>query len=298
MYPAPFRYHRPATLPEAISVLSELGDTARLLSGGQTLIPMLKLRLDEPTDLVDIGRLPDLQFIDRGDGRIRIGALATHGQIAKSEVAAAVPIVGDCAGGIADPQVRARGTIAGGLCAADPNSDWPTLLQTLDARVVCNGPDGERSLPAREFIVDAYTTALQRGELVTAVAFDEPPTNSGGAYVAFKRAAPAYPIVSVGVQLTMEDDNTCRNVSVVLGGAGPVPLTAEAAQNLLHGEVLSPETLRRAADAVFEAAQPPSDVRGSAEHKKSTLRGLFLRAANTAMRRCGRESVNGGHQYV
>ena len=144
MYPAPFRYHRAGSVQEAISLLSELGEGARPLAGGETLLVWMKLRFAEPTDLVDLGRIPDFSYIDHDDRSVRIGPLATHARIAKSSVAELVPIVRDCASGIADVEVRNRGTIGGSLAAGDPSCDWPALLYTLDADIVCQGPHGER----------------------------------------------------------------------------------------------------------------------------------------------------------
>ena len=298
MYPAPFRYHRPASLKEATDMLAAIGDGAKPMSGGQSLIPLLKLRLDEPTDIVDIGRLPDLRYAEQKDGVVRIGALSTHGWIAGTGIATDIPIIRDVAGGIADPQVRARGTIGGGLCAADPNSDWPCLLHIMNAEAVCSGPGGQRTIPVQEFILDAYTTQLGRGELVTGVRIPAPPANSGGAYMAYKSAAPAYPVVSIGLQLTLADADTCRDVRIVFGGAGPKPRVASEAEEFLRAKVLSPEHLAQAADAVHDAAAPASDVRGTAEHKKQLLRGLFLRVAATAARRCRHEKIEGSHQYA
>lgn len=297
MYPAPFRYHRATTLDEAIALLTDLGETAKPLAGGQSLIPMLKLRMDEPSDLVDIGRVPALSYVERDPQSIRIGALATHARIANSDIAAEIPILKDCAGGIADAQVRSRGTIGGSVSAADPNSDWPALLQTLDAQIVCTGPEGVRTVPIRDFVADAYTTALGEGELVTEIRFPVPAKNSKGAYTVFKRAAPAYPVVSAGVQLTLEGD-ICQAARIVLGGAGPTPRVASQAEEWLRGKPLSPNNLEQAAEAVIAVAEPPADVRGSAEFKQVVLRALFLRAADTALRRCGGQSIEGTHQYV
>ena len=224
MYPAPFNYHRPGSLSEAIALLAELGEGAKPLAGGQTLIPILKLRMDEPSDLVDIARLPDLHYMDNANGDVRIGALATHARVGRSELAQAVPVLGDCANGIADAQVRARGTIGGSVSAADPSCDWPTLLHVLDAEIVCQGRGGTRALPIREFIRGSYTTALEADELVTEIRFKKPPGNSGGAYIGFKKAAPAYPAAAAGVQLTLAEGNVCQDVRLVLGAAGIVAL--------------------------------------------------------------------------
>lgn len=298
MYPAPFRYHRPASLKEAILMLSALGETAKPLAGGQTLIPILKLRLDEPTDLVDIGRLPDLRFATQEDGWIRIGALSQHGWVARSDIAAAIPIVKDCAGGIADAQVRSRGTIGGSVSAADPNCDWPALLNTLDAEVVCTGPNGERTVAIADFITAAYTTALTPGELVTAIRFKAPAAGSAGAYIAYKKAAAAFPVCSVGVQLTLGAGNTCQDVRIVMGGAGPTPRRAVQAEAELRGKTLSAQLWERAAEAAGAIAEPLDDVRGNTEYKRNLLRGLLLQTADVAVRRCANTKIEGSHVYA
>lgn len=298
MYPAPFRYHRPASLKEAILMLAAMSESAKPLAGGQTLIPILKMRMDEPTDLVDIGRLPDLRFAKEADGWITIGALSQHGWVAKSDIAARVAIVRDCAGGIADTQVRNRGTIGGSVAAADPNCDWPALLNTLDAEIVCQGPNGERRIAIADFVVDAYTTALQAGELVTAIRFKTPPAGSGGSYIAYKKAAAAFPVVSVGVQMTLAPGQVCRDVRIVMGGAGPTPRRAHEAEAQLRDRTLDSAALERAADAMIVIAEPTADVRGTVAFKRQLLRGLFLKAADTATRRCADTIIEGSHVYA
>ncbi len=279
-------------------MLTALGETAKPLAGGQTLIPILKLRMDEPTDLVDIGRLPDLRFARKEDGWIRIGALSTHGWIARSPFGHDIPIVKDCAGGIADAQVRSRGTIGGSVCAADPNCDWPVLLNTLDAEVICTGPGGEQSVAIGDFVTDAYTTALTPGQLVTAIRFKAPPAHSGGAYLAFKKAAAAFPVCSVGVQLTLGAGGVCQDVRIAMGGAGPTPRRAVQAEAELRGKALSPQGWERAADAAVAAAEPNADIRGSAEYKGKLLRGLLLHAGEIATRRCANARIDGSHLYA
>lgn len=298
MYPAPFSYHRPGSLDEAVSLLSELGESAKPLAGGQSLIPLLKLRLDEPSDLVDIARLPGLHFMQNDDGNIRIGALSTHARIGQSELALSVPILGDCGNGIADPQVRARGTIGGSVSSADPSCDWPTLLHTLDAEIVCHGKNGSRSVPIKEFIKDSYTTVLDRTELVTEIRFKAPPANSGGAYIGFKKSAPAYPTAAVGVQLTLADGNVCQDVRLALGAAGPRPVTSDEAENLLRGKTLTTKLLEQAAESIVAASDPPADSRGSAGFKRAILHSLFIKAAHRAMERAGGTQITGKHEYV
>ncbi|RME34626.1 MAG: xanthine dehydrogenase family protein subunit M [Gammaproteobacteria bacterium] len=298
MYPAPFRYHRPATLEDAMALLARLGDGARPLAGGQSLLPILKLRMDEPTDLVDIARIPGMRHIDGQGESIRIGALATHARIAVSEVASRFPIVQDCATGIADAQVRARGTIGGSVSTADPSCDWPTMLQVLDAEVACRGPRGERVVGIRDFFRDAYTTALEEGELVTEIRFRAPPAGSGGAYLGFKKAAPAYPAATVGVHLGLADGQVCRQARLVLGCAGPRPVQSREAEQELEGKDLNRDNLRRAAEAIISCSDPPSDSRGSAAFKRTMLHSLFMRAAEIAIRRARGETVKGGTLYV
>ncbi|MCU7890554.1 MAG: xanthine dehydrogenase family protein subunit M [Candidatus Thiodiazotropha sp. (ex Ustalcina ferruginea)] len=298
MYPAPFRYHRPASLSEAVEMLSGLGDTAKPLAGGQTLIPILKLRMDEPSDLVDIARLPALHYMDNNDGVIRIGALATHGRIGKSDISKVVPILGDCANGIADAQVRSMGTIGGSVSAADPSCDWPALLHVLNAEIICQGEKGRRTVPIREFIQDSYTTALIGAELVTEIRFKAPASNSGGAYIGFKKAAPAYPAASAGVQLSLTGDNVCEEVSLVLGAAGPRPVISAEAENFLRGRTLTADLLKQAAEILLDASDPPADSRGSSDFKRAMLKSIFLKAAFRAIERAGGELIEGGPEYV
>ena len=298
MYPAPFRYHRPATLGSALTLLAELGESARPLAGGQSLIPILKMRMDEPSDLVDIGRLAELAYIRKEGDRYCIGALATHARIAASAAAAEIPVLHDCAANIADPQVRTLGTIGGSVSIADPSSDWPALLHLLDAEIVCRGLQGSRTVSIRDFITDSYSTSLVEGELVTEIRIPVPPANSGGAYLGFKKAAPAYPAASAGVQLTLTAGNICQAVRLVLGAAGPVPVTAPDLEQSLVGQPLTDEKLQQAATALVDLSDPPTDARGSAEFKRVMLRSLLLRAAHTAMQRAKGENVKGSHEYV
>ncbi len=298
MYPAPFRYHRPNSLKEAITLLSDLGEGAKPLAGGQTLIPILKLRMDEPTDLVDITRLPDTRYIRQENGLVRIGALATHANIALSEIASIVPIVRDCASGIADPQVRCLGTIGGSVSTADPSGDWSALLHALDAEIICQGPKGERTISIREFIEDSYTTALADAELVTEIRFKVPETNSGGAYIGFKKAAPAYPAAAVGIQLTIAEGDICQDVRLVLSAAGPRPVTSEEAETQLRGKPLTRENLQKAAEAIIAASDPPADSRGSVQFKRAMLGSLFKKAADIAIGRARGTQIDGNHDYV
>jgi carbon-monoxide dehydrogenase medium subunit len=296
MYPAPFRYHRAASLDEASACLLGIGEGARVLAGGQTLLVWLKMRFDEPTDLVDIGRIPGLDGIEHDTSRVRIGALATHARIGRSPIARLLPVVNDCASGIADNQVRSRGTMGGSLGAGDPSCDWPVLLTTLDATVHCRGPDGARDLPADGFVADLYTTRLKKAELITGVSFAVPGKGSGGAYVAFKRCAPAYPTITVAVQLTLRDDH-CESARIALGSAGLTPIHARGAEAELQGRSLDAAGIARAAGAAAAEADPVADQRGSPEFKRSLIETLVKRGVDVARRRCRGETVEVGHEY-
>ncbi|MGH8553038.1 MAG: FAD binding domain-containing protein [Methylococcales bacterium] len=296
MYPAPFNYHRAHTVKQAIEMLGQIGDGARVLAGGQSLLPILKLRFDEPTDLVDVGRIPGLDGIEAGPAQVSIGALATHQRIAASALARSLPIIADCANGIADNQVRSRGTIGGSVASGDPSCDWPVLLHTLDAKVQCQGPGGKRTLDINGFVEDLYQTILQPGELVIGIHFAVPAKGSGGAYCAFKRCAPAFPTVTVGVQLRMSG-NTVQEARIALGSSAPTPIRAVEAEAELAGGTLTPERLGRAAAAAVAAASPFADRRGSAAFKSQLIATLLRRAAGIAARRANGESVKNSHEY-
>src|SRR5712692_11876474 len=184
MYPRAFRYHRAGSLREAAEMLSQLGEGAKLLAGGQSLIPLMKLRFANPADLVDLNFIGGTSYIKEENGAIHIGALTRHAEIQDSAAAAKITILHDCAAGIADVQVRNRGTIGGSLAEADPSGDWATVLGTLEVQVRCLGPDGERTVSISGFVKDAYTTALGHDDLVSEVSVRIPPAHSGGAYLA------------------------------------------------------------------------------------------------------------------
>ncbi len=298
MYPASFRYHRAGSLSEASTMLAELGEEAKPLAGGQSLIPLMKLRLATPADLVDLNFVPDLDSIARDGGSIRFGPLVRHARIAAWAGSQGIPILQDCAAGIADPQVRSRGTIAGSVAEADPSGDWTPVLMALSAQVSCLGPKGEeRTLAIDEFVQDAYTTALGPAELVSQVIVPDPPEGSGGAYLAFKRSAQVYATASVAAQLETRD-GLCVRARIVLGSAGMTAVAASQADQALAGRPIDDKALDDAAEAAQAAAQPISDVRGSAEYKRTLLGSLVKRAVERAARRSRGEEVQGGHEYV
>jgi aerobic carbon-monoxide dehydrogenase medium subunit len=278
--------------------LIELGEDAKPLAGGQSLIPLMKLRLSKPTALVDLNFIPGLGQIEKHNGAIRFGALARHADIADSKFASEIPILHDCAAGIADVQVRNRGTIGGSLAEADPTGDWAPVLLALLTEVHAIGPSGPRAIRASEFIKDAFTTDLGPGELVRAISVQIPSKNSGGAYMAFKRSAPVYASASAAVQLTMADKDSCKEARVYLGCVGLVPVHAVQAERELHGRKVTPSVMEAAGEAAMAEAEPQSDMRGSAEYKRLLVRTLVKRAIEAAVKRSRGEQVEVSHEYV
>jgi aerobic carbon-monoxide dehydrogenase medium subunit len=297
MYPRSFHYHRAASLKEAVTMLGQLGEGAKLLAGGQSLIPLLKLRFANPESLVDLNFISGTSFIREDGGTLRFGAMTRHAEIEQSALAKKIPVLHDCAAGIADVQVRNRGTIGGSLAEADPSGDWANALITLDTSVHCLGPNGGRKVALKDFILDAYTTALAHDELVTEVEVKVPPRGSGGAYLAFKRTAPVYPTASTAVQLTMEGD-VCKDAAIALGCVGLTAIRAGEAEAALRGQSLNDKSIAAAAEAARAAADPHPDMRGSADYKRELVTALVKRAIKIAARRARGEQVEGVHLYA
>jgi carbon-monoxide dehydrogenase medium subunit len=284
-------------LNEAANMLAQLGDEAKLLAGGQSLIPLMKLRFANPLHLVDLNFVTGNSYIREEDSAMRFGALTRHAEIENSNISFRIPLLHDCAAGIADVQVRNRGTIGGSVAEADPSGDWATALLTQNTEVQCLSPRGERSVPLADFITDAYSTVLQHDELVREIVVRLPEKGGGSAYLAFKRSAPVYPTASVAVQLTM-DGEVCKDIAIVLGCVGLVPVKATAAESALRGRKMDDSAVTAAMEAVRVAAEPQSDMRGSAEYKRSLTAALMKRAIVVALRRAHGERVELSHIYA
>jgi len=297
MYPRSFHYHRAASWQEAIAMLGQLGDGAKLLAGGQSLIPLLKLRFANPEHLVDLNFIAGTSFIREDTGTLRFGAMTRHSEIERSSLAMKIPVLHDCAAGIADVQVRNRGTIGGSLAEADPSGDWANALITLDTTVHCLGPKGARQIALKDFVTDAYTTTLAHDELVMEVSVKIPPAGSGGAYLAFKRTAPVYPSASVAVQFTMEG-GACKNAAISLGCVGLTAIRASEAEAALRGTSLDDKAVAAAAEAARSAADPQPDMRGSADYKRQLVAALVKKAVAIAARRAAGEQIEGTHLYA
>lgn len=298
VYAAPFSYHRAASLEEAVKLLQELGENARVIAGGQSLIPLMKMRMARPAALIDINFIPSLGEVQTPTGELHFGALVRHADLEHSAAGVTVPILHDCAAGIADAQVRNQGTIGGSLAEADPSGDWGTALLALDTSVICFGPGGQRTVRLEEFVKDAYTTVLTHDEIVTGVHVRVPPKGSGGAHLAFKRSAPVYPTASASVQLTLVDGNVCKDTRIVLGCVGLKAIRAKEAEEALGGKALDEKRIRAAVEAARAAADPQSDMRGSADYKRVLVGTLVKRAIGIAARRARGESIPAEHEYA
>ncbi|HZR69251.1 MAG TPA: xanthine dehydrogenase family protein subunit M [Burkholderiales bacterium] len=288
MIPASFDYHRPASLDEALKLLKKHGDDAKVLSGGMSLLPMLKLRLASFSHLVDIGRIPGLDAIKEEKGVVRIGAMARQAALERSEVVRAkLPILADALPLIADPLVRNRGTIGGNVANGDPGNDQPAIMIALGATFVARGSK-ERSIAAGEFYQGLYQTALAPGEILTEIRIPVPPAKSGGAYVKLKRKTGDFAVAASAVQLTLGKNGAIDRCVIALTNAGQTPVEAKEAGKFLAGKAPDEPTLREAAQIAAKASSPSADRRGSVEYKKEMARVLTGRALKIAVERAQR----------
>jgi carbon-monoxide dehydrogenase medium subunit len=288
VFPAEFDYFAPKTVDEALALLSRYGEDAKILAGGQSLIPLMKLRISSPRYLIDVNGIRSLTGFEVVGRRIVFGALCRHADIAESVlIEQRLPLMTDAARQTADVQVRNRGTLGGSLAHADPAGDWPAALLALDAELAITGVDAVRTVPLQEFIVDAYTTRLGPREMVTAVSVPLPEPPCGGAYLKFEKRAGDFAVASVGVQLGLDERGNCRSVGVSLGALGAFPARARLAEELLQGQPPSPSLLNEAERLVHDHAQPFEDTRGSVEYKRHLAGGLFRRAFALALERAG-----------
>jgi aerobic carbon-monoxide dehydrogenase medium subunit len=278
MIPAAFDYVSARSLAEALAELKKHGDEAKVLAGGHSLIPLMKLRLSTPSFLVDIGRIKDLAYIREVDGHITFGALTTHHDIELSElVKRKLPLLAGAAAQIGDPQVRNRGTIGGAAVHADPNGDFPTCLLALDAQLIATGPKGDRTIKAKDFFVDTFTSALEADEILREIRVPTPPEGSRGTYLKFSRRSQDWAIVAVAAQATYRDRKIER-VAIGLTGMGPTPLRASATERALTGKEASAGAIRDAAGAAADGCQPPEDLNGTPEYRRHLATVLTRRA--------------------
>lgn len=286
MIPKQFDYFAPTSLDEAIQLLEEHGAGASILAGGHSLIPAMKLRLAAPRVLIDIGRVPGLQYITVDDDHITIGALTTHHQVAVSpEIAGAWSVLSEAAGGIGDPQVRNHGTIGGSLAHADPAADLPPVMMALEAQLEARGPNGTRTIPAVEFYPAIFMTALEPGEILTAIRLPRPTPGTGSAYLKLARKASDFAIVGAAAVVTVDAGGRCTGARVGVAGVGDVPYRAYAVEERLTGKVLNDDTLRQAAAAAADGIEVVEDVHASAEYRQAMAVVYVRRALERALKR-------------
>jgi carbon-monoxide dehydrogenase medium subunit len=289
MIPPAFDYLRPATIPEAIALLQQHGDDAKILSGGQSLIPMMKLRLARPAYLIDINRIAGLCYVKEEDGHLKIGGLTREAELESSPlIQSKYPIILDTARVIADPQVRNMATVAGNLAHGDPANDHPATMLALGAKVVATGPSGVRVIPIGEFFVSLFTTALAQNEIVTEIQVPVPPARSGGAYFKLERKVGDFATAAVAAQITLDAGGVCQQAGIGLTNVGPTPIKATKAEDFLRRKKPDEATLRQSAQLAADAAQPSADLRGPAEYKKALVKELAFRALSRAVERAGK----------
>jgi aerobic carbon-monoxide dehydrogenase medium subunit len=288
MIPAAFDYHAPASLSEAIALLQRHGDEAKVLSGGQSLLPLLKLRVGAAGHLVDIGRIPGLEYVKEEDGFLKIGGRTRESVLERSEIIRAkYPILHDTALVIADPVVRNRATVGGNLAHADPANDHPATMLALGAEVVATGAKGQRTIPIEQFFTGIFSTALAQDEILTEIRIPIPPPKSGGAYVKLERKVGDFATAAAAAHVTLGAGGEIERAGIGLTAAGPTPIKATEAERFLLKKKPDPTTIAEAARLAAAAASPTADRRGSVQYKREMARVLTARALARAVERAG-----------
>lgn len=288
MIPSSFEYESPDTLEDAIGLLEKYGDEAKILSGGHSLIPMMKLRFASPERIIDINNIPGLSYIREEGGMVKIGALvreadAEHSELLKKHF----PIFADVTKQIADPSVRNRATLAGNLAHGDAANDQPAVMLALRANLILLGPGGSRSVPIDEFFFGFYSTAIQPDEILTEIQIPIPPKGTGSAYHKLERKVGDYATAGVAVQLTLDTKGICKAIGIGLTNVNPVPLRAARSEAVLLGKPVSEESIAEAARLAAADCNPSSDLRGSEEYKRAMVAVLVKRMIHKALERAG-----------
>ena len=292
MKPAPFAYHRPATLDEALTLLAEHGGEAKPLAGGQSLIPAMNFRLARPAVLVDLNRVAELGYVRAGRDGLHIGAMTRQRAVERSDaVRSAAPLLAEAMPFIAHPQIRNRGTVGGSLAHADPAAELPAVMLALEARFRARGPQGERWIPAGEFFTGILETALGPDELLLEVVVPKSPARTGYAFAELARRRGDYALVGVAARVTLDRRGRCQAARITLFSVGDGPVLAAAAAAMLDGQEPSPEAMRAAADAAAQRdIDPPSDIHASAAYRRRLAAVLTRRALARAVERAAQAS--------
>jgi carbon-monoxide dehydrogenase medium subunit len=287
LIPGSFDYLAAHSVNEAVALLDQHGEDAKVLAGGQSLIPLLRFRLASPSVLIDINRIDGLEYLRETDGTLRIGALTREAELDSSSlIRERYPILFDTSRVVADPVVRNWATVGGNIAHADPANDHPATMLAMGARVVAVGPTGERVLPIEEFFTDMpFETALHHNELLTEIRVPAPVQGSGGAYFKLERKVGDYAIAGVAAYITLDNNGNVSYAGIGLTNVGQVPIKARDAEQSLLGKPLNDASIHQAADLAAAAAQPTSDTRGPAEYKRDMVRTLTVRALRKAFAR-------------
>jgi carbon-monoxide dehydrogenase medium subunit len=283
--PGSFDYHSPTTLEEAVALLGEHGENAKILAGGQSLIPAMRFRLAMPETLIDINRLTDLDTVRQENGSLVIGGLTRESALEESAlVQESYRLLADTARVIADPLVRNLATVGGNLAHADPANDHPATMLAYNAEIVAHGPKGARTIPIDDFFIGLFETALEPNEILTEIRIPTPGKKSGGAYIKVERKVGDYAISAVAVQLTMDGDKVA-GVRIGLTNVSPVPMRATEAEQALTGQTATDEVVESAGKAAAAQCDPSADLRGSVDYKRDLTRVLVKRAIRKAVER-------------
>lgn len=286
MIPAAFDYEAPATLDEALKLLSANPDDAKILAGGHSLLPAMKLRLAQPALLVDIGRIKDLSYIREAGDQILIGAMTTHFQLESSALLKQTcPLLPECASHIGDVQVRNKGTIGGSVAHSDPAGDWPAAILALDAEMVVVGPLGERAIKAEDFFVDLLTTALGPDEILREIRIPKPGGRFGHAYEKVRHPASGFAVVGVAVTLQFGNGDVCESAAVGITGVASKAYRARAVEQALQGQTLGDETIAAAAAHATDGVDANSDLYASEDYRRHLAQVYARRAIQSALAR-------------
>ena len=282
MIPGSFEYFAPTALDEALSLLQEHGDDAKVLAGGHSLIPTMKLRLAEPAVIIDIGRISGLKGISESNGKLVIGALTTHHELESSDVVQQrVPLLAETAAEIGDVQVRNKGTIGGSLAHADPAADWPAAILALDADLQIAGPNGERTVKATDFFQGLYETDLGDDEILTAIQVSIPDENTKGTYLKLHQVASGFALTGVAVVLTKSGD-TCQSVAVGITGVSDTPYRASGVESALTGSALTADNIAAAAARAADGITALEDIHASQAYRENLAKVYTRRAIESA----------------
>jgi aerobic carbon-monoxide dehydrogenase medium subunit len=285
MIPAQFDYARPNTIDEALNLLAQSED-ARILAGGHSLIPAMKLRLTQPPLLIDIGRIKDLAYVREENGQIRIGATTTHYQIESSDLLKKIgPLLPECASHIGDLQVRNKGTIGGSLAHADPAADWPAAIIALNAELVAVSKNGERTIKADEFFIDLLTTALQPGEILREIRINKTNGRNGQAYAKMAHPASGFAVVGVAANLSLNGGSECKRASIGITGVSAKAYRAIGVEQDLNGATLNDQSIQAASSRASEGTEVNGDLFASVDYRRHLAQVYTRRAISAAIAR-------------